>query len=96
MFNQDEKRSEERYTKKLQETITHRQILRNMLDESVEVSNYVMIYRPEFDRISNSNMKENTIYNNQEIKLLANFIKHKTNRQNLFVAINQLEHLSKH
>ena len=50
MFNQDEKRSEERYTKKLQESINYRQLIGNMVSKEIQVVNYVMIYLPEYDR----------------------------------------------
>jgi hypothetical protein len=91
MFNQDEKRSEERYTKKLQDSITHRQVLANMMNDGVKTVNYVMIYRPEYDRIKNIDIKENVIYNNQEIDLLTNFISTHANEQDKLAAINQLE-----
>jgi len=94
MFNQDEKRSEERYTKKLHESITHAQLLRNIICPSIEVVNYVMIYRPEFDRTTQKDMSENIAYNNQEIMQLASFIYMKIANQDQKSAINQLDYLS--
>lgn len=94
MFNQDEKRSEERYTKKLQDSINHRQVLANMIDPRVKVINYVLVYRPEFDRLSNTTMNENINYNNCEIGLLSDFIIKNTNEQNSISAISQLESIN--
>jgi len=94
MFNQDEKRSEERYTKKLQESINHRQILANMIHSNVEVVNYVMIYRPEYDRYIKREIVENINYNHNETKLLANFIANKVKLQQEFSALAQLEKIS--
>ena len=94
MFNQDERRSEERYTKKLQESISHRQIIANMVHTSVEVTNYVMIYRPEFDRIHNIYSKENIEYNNNEISLLSGFIQSKIKNQDNLLALHQLEKIN--
>jgi hypothetical protein len=91
MFNQDEKRSEERYTKKLQESINHRQILANMVHGNVEVINYVMIYKPEYDRLHRSELIEQKSYNENEIKLLSQFITHKVRLQQTYSAISQLE-----
>jgi hypothetical protein len=94
MFNQDEKRSEERYTKKLQDSITHRQVLANVMDNTIKVVNYVMIYRPEFDRLRNSFLNENIIYNNEEIKLLTSFIINMTRDEEKLSAISQLERVN--
>ncbi len=91
MFNQDEKRSEERYTKKLQDSITHRQVLRNMINNDVIVVNYVLVYRPEFDRIHKMINKENIEYNHNEIKRLSDFIMHHVKHQDSLSAIAQLE-----
>lgn len=94
MFNQDEKRSEERYTKKLQESINHRQILANMTHSNVEVVNYVMIYKPEYDRLKKLELKEHKIYNQSEIKLLVLFIANKVRLQQEYSAIAQLEKIN--
>ncbi|MDO9630242.1 MAG: hypothetical protein Q7I99_10125 [Acholeplasmataceae bacterium] len=91
MFNQDERRSEERYTKKLQESISHRQIIANMVDKNIEVVNYVMIYRPEYDRVHAVINQENIEYNNEEISLLSRFIHAKINIQENLLALHQLE-----
>lgn len=91
MFNQDEKRSEERYTKKLQDSMTHRQVLRNMIDNQIKVVNYVLVYRPEYDRIRKISYEENINYNYHEIKLLSRFIlTHLLDQENLN-AVKQLE-----
>ncbi len=91
MFNQDEKRSEERYTKKLQESINYRQIIGNLVDSQVKVVNYVMIYKPEYDRSSMTIMKDNLNYNYGEIALLTNFIFLNIKFQESLSAIKQLE-----
>ena len=91
MFNQDEKRSEERYTKKLQDSITHRQVLANMVNSSVVVVNYVLVYRPEYDRIYKRINEENIEYNNREINLLSQFIMHHIKYQDEIHAMKQLE-----
>jgi len=94
MFNQDERRSEERYTKKLQESITHRQVIANIVDKSIDVTNYVLIYRPEFDRVHSVINTENIDYNNYEISLLSKFIQLKINTQKDLLAINQLDKIN--
>ncbi|RJX24815.1 MAG: hypothetical protein C4537_05945 [Acholeplasma sp.] len=91
MFNQDEKRSEERYTKKLQDSINHRQVLVNMIDSRVKVINYVLVYRPEVDRMKSLIMSENINYNNCEIGLLSDFIIKNIIEQNSVSAISQLQ-----
>lgn len=91
MFNQDEKRSEERYTKKLQDSINHRQVLANMVDSRVKVINYVLVYRPEVDRMNSLIMSENINYNNCEIGLLSDFIIKNIIEQNSVSAISQLQ-----
>ena len=91
MFNQDEKRSEERYTKKLQDSITHRQVLANMINPSVIVVNYVLVYRPEYDRIYKRIYEENIEYNNREIYMLSQFITHHIKLQDEMLAMKQLE-----
>jgi len=90
MFNQDEKRSEERYTKKLQESINYRQIIGNLVNSNVSVVNYVMIYLPEYDRSNEKDIESNIDHNNKELILLANFINHNIKLQDSFSAINQL------
>jgi len=95
MFNQDERRSEERYTKKLQESISHAQLLRNMVHSTTSVVNYVMIYKPEYDRFMQEIIRENIAYNSNEINQLANFLHQKIVEQDQFLALNQLDYLSK-
>jgi len=91
MFNQDEKRSEERYTKKLQESINYRQIIGNAVDKEVNTINYVMIYKPEYDRIMCKSLDENIYYNLKEIDLLASFLYKYTTKQDNLTGIRQLE-----
>ena len=91
MFNQDEKRSEERYTKKLQDSITHRQVLANMINDNVVVTNYVLIYRPEHDRVHQRVNEDNIVYNTNEIRRLADFIMHHVKHQDTLSAVHQLE-----
>lgn len=96
MFNQDERRSEERYTKKLQESIAYRQIIRNSVDQSIHVVNYVMIYKPEYDRKSNSVLELNVKYNYQEIDTISKFIITKINEQNNLSAHKQILSIEKY
>lgn len=93
MFNQDEKRSEERYTKKLQESNSYRQLLANLISPKIDVVNYVMIYRPEYSRLSNKNMSDNVSYNNSELEKLCNYISHLIKIQDMSRPITQLEYL---
>lgn len=93
MFNQDEKRSEERYTKKLQESNSYRQIIDNLLKSGVDVVNYVMIYRPEFSKTNNSKIISNIDYNQLELQKLVNFIKHLVKIQDNCAPLYQLEYL---
>jgi len=95
MFNQDERRSEERYSKKLQDSISHRQILANMIHPNIDVVNYVIIYKPEYDRTRGCNLLDNIEYNKRETNRLKIFLVSKINEQNTFSAINQLNILSK-
>lgn len=95
MFNQDERRSEERYSKKLQESIGYRQIIANMMPEEIKVINYVMIYKPEYNDDYNANMNENIKYNNGEINKLVQFLYHHITQENMYKARNQLELISK-
>jgi hypothetical protein len=95
MFNQDEKRSEERYTKKLQESNSYRQILANNIDPSIEIVNYVLIYRPEHDWNFNEDIRDNIVYNNYETNRLCNYITQKLAKQKNSLAINQLEEIEK-
>ena len=90
MFNQDEKRSEERYTKKLQESINYRQIIANQVDKEISVVNYTMIYRPEYDSVRQIHLYEHIEYNNQEIALLTDFIFNCLQKQDNLKAIFQL------
>lgn len=94
MFNQDEKRSEERYTKKLQESINYRQLLANMVQNQIEVVNYVMIYRPEYNRTYSEYLKDNIAYNNQELSRLCAFLHLHIEKQNELSAIEQLKRLA--
>jgi hypothetical protein len=90
MFNQDEKRSEERYTKKLQESINYRQLINNLVDDGVKVINYVIIYRPEYDRYLSNYLFENIDYNNQEIETFTIFLLNQINIQDSLNAYSQL------
>ncbi|MCR3905912.1 MAG: hypothetical protein NUK62_02685 [Tenericutes bacterium] len=91
MFNQDERRSEERYTKKLQESINHRQIIANMVSKWIDVVNYVMIYKPEHDSNNNLILTENNDYNQGEIQNLIEFVIKNIRIQDNLTAIKQLE-----
>lgn len=93
MFNQDEKRSEERYTKKLQESINYRQIIGNLVSDKISVINYAMIYRPEYNRTTKKTMEGNIAHNSAEIKLLSKFLRHNIHIQDSLSAIKQLEHI---
>jgi hypothetical protein len=94
MFNQDEKRSEERYTKKLQESINYRQLLANIVEPQIIVVNYVMIYRPEYDRSRDTFFKDNIDYNNDELIRLSNFLHLHFNNQNELSAFEQLRKIA--
>lgn len=94
MFNQDEKRREERYTKKLQESMNYRRILANSLAKELEIVNYVMVYRPEYDSDNKKKMSENIKYNNDEIKNLVSFVRLKMEQQISLSAKSQLEALN--
>jgi hypothetical protein len=96
MFNQDERRGSERYTKKLHESIGYQQILRNIVNKQVDIVNYVMIYRPEFDRSTGKNITENNEYNQKEIALLTRFVELQMKRQDHLSAIHQLEMIETH
>jgi hypothetical protein len=72
MFNQDEKRKEERYTKKVQENIGHRHLLANLT--TAEIYTYVVMYRPEFDLDANQVLTEHLKHNNEMISKLATFL----------------------
>jgi hypothetical protein len=95
MFNQDERRSEERYTKKLQESNSYRQLLANLISPKIDVVNYVMIYRPEYCRSLNKNMNENILYNNNELEKLCKYIFHLIKLQDNSRPQIQLEYLEK-
>lgn len=94
MFNQDEKRREERYTKKLQESMNYRRVLSNLLAKELEIVNYVMVYRPEYDSDKKRSLEENIKYNKLEIDRLVVFAKHKINQQIKLSAKSQLETLN--
>ena len=94
MFNQDEKRSEERYTKKLQESINYRQLLANIVEPQIIVVNYVMIYRPEYDRSRDTFFKDNIDYNNDELIRSFNFLHLHFNNQNELSAFEQLRKIA--
>lgn len=96
MFNQDERRSEERYTKKLQESIAYRQIIRNSVDQSIHVVNYVMIYKPEYDRKTSGLIEENVKYNYMEIDTVSKFIITKIIEQNNLSAYKQMLSIEKY
>ncbi|MFH0766833.1 MAG: hypothetical protein ABH890_00905 [Bacillota bacterium] len=93
MFNQDEKRSEERYTKKLQESINYRQIIGNLVSKELIVVNYVMIYKPEYNRYLKSEIIDNINYNSDEISLLSKFLIQNIQNQDNLSARKQLEFL---
>jgi hypothetical protein len=93
MFNQDEKRSEERYTKKLQESINYRQLIGNMVSQEINVVNYVMIYLPEYDRCLNKELTENIQQNKGELFSLSKFLVTNIEREDALSAQNQLERL---
>ncbi|BCR35323.1 hypothetical protein [Mariniplasma anaerobium] len=94
MFNQDERRSEERYTKKLQESNSYRQLLANLINSKIEVVNYVMIYRPEYSRNQKQYLKENILYNNEELHKLVKFISHLIKLQDVSRPMYQLAYLN--
>lgn len=94
MFNQDERRSEERYTKKLQESNSYRQLLANLINSKIDVVNYVMIYRPEFSRNQKRYLKENIEYNNRELHKLVKFISHLIKLQDISRPMYQLAYLN--
>jgi hypothetical protein len=94
MFNQDERRSEERYTKKLQESNSYRQLLANLIDSKIEVLNYVMIYRPEYSRNHKQCLRENISYNNEELYKLVKFISHLIKLQDISQPMYQLSYLN--
>jgi hypothetical protein len=91
MFNQDEKRSEERYTKKLQESINYRQIIANQVSTDLKVINYVMIYKPEFDRVKTIHIQENVDYNTYELNRLVNYLYLNISKEESLSSIKQLE-----
>ena len=94
MFNQDERRSEERYTKKLQESNSYRQLLANLISSKVQVVNYVMIYRPEYSRKLNHYLKDNIEYNDVELEKLVNYIDHFIKLQDISKPMYQLSYLN--
>jgi len=93
MFNQDEKRSEERYTKKLQESINYRQIIGNLVSGKLKVVNYAMIYRPEYNRDTAVFLNNNIENNNSEVLLLSKFLRYNILSQDSLSAIRQLERI---
>ena len=95
MFNQNEKRSEERYTKKLQESISYRQILQNMVSSEIKVVNYVMIYKPEYDRENKACLDNNILYNNNECKKIIMFLSHHIDHEDNCGAMQQLLEIAK-
>ncbi len=94
MFNQDERRSEERYTKKLQESISYRQIIANMMSAEIKVVNYVLIYRPEYNDETKTRLSENIEYNSGEIDKLVRFLQHHFSLEVNNTAIHQLEKIA--
>jgi len=95
MFNQDERRSEERYTKKLQESISYRQIIANMMPKEIEVVNYVLIYKPEYNSETKKDMSENILYNQGEISKIILFLEHHLYEENQKNAKTQLKNIAK-
>lgn len=93
MFNQDEKRKEERYTKKIQENIGHRNILRNMLSDKTKIYSYVFMYRPEYDPNNESLIYDNQQYNLEMINQFVIFLQEKLNQEDNDNVKVQLEHL---
>ncbi|MFA5474554.1 MAG: hypothetical protein WC225_03355 [Acholeplasmataceae bacterium] len=93
MFNQDEKRGEERYTKKLQESNSYKQLLENLISSKIDVVNYVMIYRPEYSRNFQTSLKENILYNQEELEKLCKFITHLIKLQDDANPLQQLNYL---
>jgi hypothetical protein len=93
MFNQDEKRKEERYTKKIQENIGHRHILANMLSKDINIYTYVFMYRPEFDDFFEQEMLVNRKHNIEMVKQFAHFLEHKIKAENQHKVIYQLQQL---
>jgi len=91
MFNQDEKRSEERYTKKLQESINYRQLIGNMVSKEIQVVNYVMIYLPEYDRYLKNELVENIKHNQEELMSLSRFLVSNIRLQDSLSAKSQME-----
>lgn len=95
MFNQDERRSTERYTKKLQESISYRQIIENMMPNQIKVINYVMIYKPEYDDVLKITLNDKIKYNKQEIEKLSLFLEHHINLELSYNSKYQLKKISK-
>ncbi|MGE4320759.1 MAG: hypothetical protein AB7E61_04815 [Acholeplasmataceae bacterium] len=94
MFNQDERRSEERYTKKLQESISYRQIISNNVSNKIKVINYVLIYKPEFNDDLNISMIDNIKYNQLEVNKLVQFLELHISNENVESAKFQLENIA--
>jgi len=94
MFNQAERRSEERYTKKLQESISYRQIIGNMVPKEVKVVNYVMIYKPEYDDILKINLTDKIKYNKLEVEKTASFLEFHIKQELSYNARYQLEKIA--
>lgn len=94
MFNQDEKRKEERYTKKVQENIGHRHLLANLTN--IDIYTYVVMYRPEFDYISHQRLKEHYSHNEEVIDNLATFLEIVIKKQLNKDAYYQLTYLEKY
>lgn len=94
MFNQDEKRKEERYTKKIQENIGHRHILSNLI--KADIYTYVTMYRPEFDLVHNQYIQEYRKHNDEVITKMTTFlevvIKNELNKE-AYIQLLQLEKL---
>jgi len=75
----DEKRKEERYTKKVQENIGHRHLLANLTQ--ADIYTYVVMYRPEFDIVTNQVLKEHALHNQEVIAKLSTFLEIVINKQ---------------
>lgn len=93
MFNQDEKRKEERYTKKIQENIGHRNILANLLSDKIKIYTYVFMYRPEYDDKLRVFIRENQKYNLQMITQFVSFLDMKIQIDDKSKANYQLQYL---
>ena len=72
----------------------YRQILDNMLEKGIVVVNYVLIYKPEFNRETKTFLNENIQYNQEELARFCKFLSIHINNQNTLSAIEQLKMIS--